>query len=68
MHLLQADAMMAASEANTTVPESTELGSPFHRRRHELQPSYTAADNVALTADKSASGIQYLATHSSTTY
>jgi len=36
VHLLQADSMLAASEANTTAPESTELGSPFDRRRHEL--------------------------------
>ena len=60
----QSTALSTASEANTTASEITELGSPLDRRRHEIEPCYTAADEIALVADSSASGIHDPATHS----
>ena len=58
----QCTAISTASEANTTASESAELGSPLDRRRHEIKPGYTAADEVALAGDSSASG-SHRATH-----
>ena len=51
----QYTAPSTASETNTTASESTELGSPLDRRCYENLPCYTAADEVALAADSSAS-------------
>ena len=63
----QSTALSTASEVYTTASESTELGSPLGRRRHEILPYYTAADEVALAADSSVSRVQDPATHTSST-